>query len=100
MMRWMRRVGQACLVLSLGLVLGVGCSHGGGPIACGDETCDGSSEYCKSFTVEALGNDGSTCAPLPDDYDTKTCQGLCEGGDSIANCMCDDNGCSVLCISP
>lgn len=99
MKRWTRAVGQTWLV-AVGLVLWAGCSHGGGPIACGAETCDGTSEYCRISTVEGAGDDVQSCVDLPGDYDKETCQGLCEGGDSIMNCHCDDNGCSVLCQSP
>jgi hypothetical protein len=82
------------------MVLWAGCSHGGGPISCGDETCDGSSQYCESFSVEGAANDGTACRELPGDYDTQTCEGLCDGGDSITSCHCNGDGCSVHCQSP
>jgi hypothetical protein len=85
----------------MGFILGPGCKHGGGPIPCGGKTCDGSSEFCETSTVEAENpSDNVSCAPLPSDYDPTTCDGLCGDGDSTIDCKCDDNGCSVTCQAP
>ena len=101
MRNWMRSMVGTLLVLGAAMALGAGCSKGGGPIACGDQTCDGAEQYCETDTVDALAGGGSQgCQDLPSDYDTESCDGLCAAGDSTIDCHCDDNGCSVTCQAP